>query len=112
MDKYKSWIDQPEGQYWCPIANVFFDKDEVNAAHIVPARVSPMLMDYVFGAGVGPLKDSAQNALFINACAEKAFDKGAFVVVPVDPAEQPQITQYKIVMSSKEYSLVNIGCDK
>jgi len=82
------------------------------ATHIVPARVAPEIMDYIFGAGAGSLRDTVQNALFINSRAEKAFDKGMFVIVPVDPMEQPRITRYKIVMSGEGNKMVTIGADK
>jgi hypothetical protein len=112
MEKYKPWLDQPKGQYWCQIGQTFFNEDEMVATHIVLARVAPELMDYVFGAGAGSLKDTVQNALFINSRAEKAFDKGMFVIIPVDPTEQPRITRYKIVLTGVGHKLVNIGFER
>ena len=110
IDKYKPEKVGSSGQkMWCPIAQDWFDKENMKAAHIVPARIDRTIIDYVFGSGHGLQRDTAINCLFINSFAETSFDKGNFVIIPVDANEKPRITRYKIVMTSRDATSSNVN---
>ena len=84
-----------EGEIWCCITQDYHPQEDVRAAHIVPHSLGPELVDYIFGSGSGTRLDTADNCLLMHAPAERAFDKGQFVLIPLDASEDP-ILRWKI----------------
>ena len=88
-----------KGKIWCCITQSYFNKDNVRAAHIVPHALGPELVDYIFGSGSGSRLDRSDNCLLMHHTAEQAFDKGLFVLLPVDANETP-IMRWKIQITN------------
>ena len=84
-----------EGQIWCCITQRYYSQEDVRAAHIVPYSLGPELVDYIFGSGTGTRMDTADNCLLMHEYVERAFDKGQFVLIPLDASEDP-ILRWKI----------------
>lgn len=99
IERYESAKDAPPGKLWCPITQDYFDAGQMKAAHIVPRRLGPGVVDYIFGSGNGSRLNTADNCLIIHPFAEESFDNGSFVLVPADPKESP-IKRWKIQMTN------------
>ncbi|KAL8830717.1 MAG: hypothetical protein Q9191_001279 [Dirinaria sp. TL-2023a] len=98
IEAYQPGQGAPEGleeKFWCPIAKGWFDAESVRAAHIVPRAIRPEVVDYLFGVGSSSRLNTSDNCLLIHESVERAFDKGVFVLLPIDPKEQP-IKRWKI----------------
>lgn len=98
VEAYKPGTGAPEGleeKYWCPIAKGWFDAESIKAAHIVPRSIRPEVVEYLLGRGSSSRLNTSDNCLLIHESVERAFDKGVFVLLPVDPKEQP-IKRWKI----------------
>ncbi|KAL8783509.1 MAG: hypothetical protein Q9195_009363 [Heterodermia aff. obscurata] len=89
IKKYSPGVGAPLNEYWCPIAQDFYATSSFKAAHIVPHRLGPEVVDCLFGAGAGLRLYSADNCLFIHTEAEARFDSGCFVLIPAVPLENP-----------------------
>ena len=87
------------GRLYCVISGDWFENEDMKAAHIVPYRLGPEIVDYVFGAGTGSRLLSADNCLMMHTTVKRAFDKGSFVLLPVDPNERP-IKRWKIQVTN------------
>jgi HNH endonuclease len=98
------------GPSWlqCLISGEFRPKEEIKAAHIVPASLGPELVDYIFGNGTGSRLFSADNCMMLYHGLEKAFDSGNFVIVPMDPTEKP-IRRWKTVLVNQGSRNQKIG---
>ena len=79
----------------------------MSAAHIIPVKVDPSIINYIC-PGRGTRLFTADNALYINDFAYKAFDSHCFVIFPVDPEEVP-ITRYKIIQTGNHAKTRWIG---
>ena len=84
-----------KGELWCCITQEFHSQGDVRAAHIVSHTLGPELVDYIFGSGSGTRVDTADNCLLMHEYVERAFDKGQFVLIPLDASEDP-ILRWKI----------------
>lgn len=84
-----------KGQIWCCITQAYHEQEDIRAAHIVPHSLSLELADYIFGSGSGTRMDSVDNCLLIHSSVERAFDRGQFVLIPLDAKEDP-ILRWKI----------------
>ena len=80
---------EAEGEIWCCITQGYYSQEDVRAAHIVPYTLGPELADYIFGSGSGTRVDTADNCLLMHEYVERAFDKGLFVLIPLDASEDP-----------------------
>ena len=78
-----------EDEIWCCITQDYHPQEDVRATHIVPYALGPELADYIFGSGSGTRMDTADNCLLMHQYAERAFDKGQFVLIPLDASEDP-----------------------
>ena len=105
---YDATKDAPEGDLWCPISGSYHNKSFVKAVHIVPHRIGPEAVDYIFGNGSGARLDTADNCVMMHATVEMAFDKGFFVLLPLDPDEKP-IKRWKIQMTNSSAALAEMG---
>ena len=88
-----------DGKIWCCVSQDYFDQSDVRAAHIVPHTLGPELVDYIFGTGSGSRLDTADNCILMHRNVERAFDKGNFVLVPVNASEAP-ILRWRIQMTN------------
>ena len=90
IQAYTPGKDAPsDDTYWCPIAQTYFPKEDVKAAHLVPYSVSRGLADYLFGEGSGSRMDKADDCLMIQNHLETSMDSQQSVVIPVDRNETP-----------------------
>jgi hypothetical protein len=87
----------PNDYVWCPISRDFHHCDDVLAAHIVPYRVGPSLLGYIFEPSYGARLNEACNCLLIHKSFERAFGKGLIVIMPVDRTESP-LRRWKTVL--------------
>jgi hypothetical protein len=72
-------------QLACPVLRQWFGEDEMTAAHILPAGMSPAQIDYYFGAGFGSRKYTFDNCLFVHKEIESFMLAGLMVFVPSKP---------------------------
>ncbi|KAM0802259.1 hypothetical protein BDR22DRAFT_887507 [Usnea florida] len=84
---------------WCCITQRYWPQEEVRAAHLVPQSLGPELAEYVFGSGSGLRMDTSDNCLLMHISAERSFDNGNFVLLPVDANETP-ILRCKIQLTN------------
>jgi hypothetical protein len=89
IQMYDAEKDAPKGKLWCPISQDYFETHYMKTAHIVPRRLGPSVVDYIFGSGTGSRLDTSDNCLFIHTSVERNFDNGNFVLLPADPTESP-----------------------
>ena len=83
---------------WCCITQRYWSQD-VRAAHIVPQSLGPELAEYIFGSGSGLRMDTSDNCLLTHISAERSFDNGNFVLLPVDVSETP-ILRWRIQLTN------------
>ena len=98
--KYEPGKGAEPDKFWCPISKDYYDCKNVVAAHIVPSRLGPELMDYTFGHGSGSRLFAADNCLLIQKGVEEHFDAGHFVLIPADRCESP-IKRWKIHVTNE-----------
>lgn len=96
---YESRKDAPEGKLWCPIAQDYFNAEQMKAAHIVPSRLGSGLVEYLFGPGSSSRLHTWDNCLILCNSVEGNFDKGNFVLIPAYPNESP-IKTWKIQLTN------------
>jgi hypothetical protein len=84
----------------CTLLDEYFPAGDVVTAHIVPARLGPELVDYIFGEGIGSRLFRSENSILMHKALERAFDNANIVLVPVDRTESP-IRRWKIVVSNR-----------
>ena len=98
--RYETFKGAPKsGRHWCPITQDYHEKDSITAGHIIPYSLGPEVVDYICGPGAGLRLNSADNCLPMESKVEKHFDKGHFVLLPVDPTESP-IKQWKVQVTN------------
>ncbi|MCJ1368314.1 hypothetical protein MMC16_007456 [Acarospora aff. strigata] len=87
------------GLLWCPILKRYSASKDCVAAHIVPHSLGYRNAGYVFGdedEGYSMIW-SLQNGFIMTKQLEKAFDRGTFIIVPIETAiDKPQ--RYKLVL--------------
>ncbi|KAF7505232.1 hypothetical protein GJ744_001095 [Endocarpon pusillum] len=105
---YESRKDAPEGKLWCPIAQDYFNTSQMKAAHIVPSRLGPGLVEYLFGSGSSSRLHTWDNCLILCSSVEENFDKGNFVLIPADPNESP-IKTWKIQLTNVAAKYSDMG---
>ena len=106
---YKPETGAPSiGKLWCPIAKEYFDGDSFRAAHIVPRAIHSSVVDYIFGNGSASRINTRDNCLYIHDSCERSFDKGNFVLLPVDPTEQP-IKRWRIKITNTSALNTDMG---
>ncbi|MCJ1427026.1 hypothetical protein MMC29_004929, partial [Sticta canariensis] len=105
---YESAKGAPKGKLWCPISQDYFDEQWMKTAHIVPHRITPSVVDYIFGLGSGSRLNTADNCLMIHSTVEHQFDNGTFVLLPFDPNESP-IKSWKVQMTNIGAKNVDMG---
>jgi hypothetical protein len=73
-----------DDELWCHILNKWCYKDTVKAAHIIPYKGGPELMDALFGREPGTESElfSPLNGLLMSVAAEAKFDNHSLVIVP------------------------------
>ena len=97
---YETFKGAPKsGRHWCPITQAYHDKSLITAGHIIPHSLGPEVVDYICGPGAGSRLNSADNCLLMESKVEKHFNKGHFVLLPVDPTESP-IKQWKVQVTN------------
>ncbi|KAL9127145.1 MAG: hypothetical protein Q9217_003915 [Psora testacea] len=102
IQKYEPAKSAPRPRaLWCPITQEYYSDIDIRCAHIVPAMLGPELVDYTFGRGSGSRLHRADNCLLLEMRAEQHFDKGHFVLVPVDPTESP-IKRWKVHVTTTD----------
>ena len=84
---------------WCCITRRYWSQEDVRAAHIVPQSLGPELAEYIFGSGSGLRMDTSDNCLLMHISAERSFDNGNFVLLPVDVSETP-ILRWRIQLTN------------
>lgn len=99
LQVYESAKGAPKGKLWCPISQDYFNSSQMKSAHIVPHRITPSVVDYIFGLGSGSRLNTADNCLMIHGSVEEAFDNGSFVLLPSDPTESP-IKSWKVQITN------------
>ena len=99
IEVYDVEKDAPAGRLWCAISGSYFQKKYMKAAHIVPHRIGPDAVDYIFEKGAGARLNTADNCLMMHNTVENEFDNGSFVLLPVDAAEKP-IKRWKIQITN------------
>lgn len=105
---YESAKGAPKGRLWCPISQDYFDFIDMKAAHIVPRRLGPSLVDYIFGEGSGSRLNTADNCLMLERRVERGFDNGNFVLLPAEPTESP-IKTWKIQITNLSAKNSDLG---
>lgn len=95
LQVYESAKGAPDGKLWCPISQDYFDEQSMKTAHIVPHRITPSVVDYIFGLGSGSRLGTADNCLILHASVERQFGNGSFVLLPSTPTESP-IKSWKV----------------
>lgn len=103
---YESAKGAETGSLWCPVSHQYLESQDMKAAHIVPRRLPPSFLDYIFGNGNGSRLHTADNCLIVHQTVERHFDNGDFVIIPADPSEQPIMT-WKIQVTKD--SAINAG---
>lgn len=93
---------------WCCITQRHWPQDDVRAAHIVPHALGPGLAEYIFGSGAGLRMDTSDNRLLMHVSAERSFDNGNFVLLPVDASETP-IVRWRIKLTNTAAMNSSIG---
>ena len=88
-----------KGDLWCCITRRHWPQEDVRAAHIVPQSLGPELAEYFFGSGSGLRIDTSDNCLLMHISAERSFDNGNFVLLPVDASESP-ILRWRIQITN------------
>ena len=88
-----------KGALWCCITRRYWSQEDVRAAHIVPQSLGPEFTEYIFGSGSGLRIDTSDNCLLMHRSAERSFDNGNFVLLPVDASETP-ILRWKIQLTN------------
>ena len=86
--------------YWCPISKQYANRHHFCHAHIVPFSLGYENLEYLFGEPKNTGHDIVwrnENALIMIKGLETAFDKGAFVLVPI-PTMPGQPTRWKTVL--------------
>lgn len=101
---------------WCPILKQYLSSKDCIAAHIVPHGLGYQNAGYVFGdedEGYGMIW-SMRNGIIMAKQLEKAFDKGTFIIIPIQTAmEKPQ--RYKMVLMDerrRDQVVINLGGSK
>ncbi len=67
----------------------------------MPRRVGIAYADYMFKSGMGARLNEADNCLMMHETLEKSFDKGHFVLMPVDPRAYP-VRRWKVVVTDDD----------
>ena len=78
------------GLQWCPITEMWANKDTLTAAHLFAHRHGQAAMDNIFGEQDEPELFSPRNGILMLTIAEKRMDKGLFVIVPNVPDDHSQ----------------------
>ena len=81
--------DPLEEMLWCVISGDRYEGPDMETGHLVPPRLRPSVVDYLFGEGAGARLHSPDNYLMMHRSVKRHFDKGDFVLMPKDPAEKP-----------------------
>ena len=108
MIKYDPAKDAPQNKWWRPLLAGYYDSTNFIAAHIVPYRLGPEVVDYLFGAGSGSRLNSPDNCMIIHRDAEHLLDNGSFVLMPADPSESP-IRSWKIRITNSAAINADVG---
>ena len=89
IEYYNAEDNEDNDFLWCPIMRKYNGSENRNAAHIVPHSIGYSSAGHLFGEpNVGfDLIWSVRNGLLITSVLERQFDKGYFVLVPVEPAD-------------------------
>ncbi|KAI4134399.1 MAG: hypothetical protein LQ347_001557 [Umbilicaria vellea] len=89
-NQLRVWYDavNPDDKksYWCPISKSYGNRHYRCNAHIVPFSLGTENIEYLFGEPKDTGLDIVwrnENALIIDKGLETAFDKGAFVLIPI-----------------------------
>lgn len=97
---------------WCPIMRVYRDAEYRTAAHIVPHSIGYSNAGYLFGEpddGSG-LIWSFRNGIVMARTLETQFDKGDFVLVPVEssnPGTEP--CEWRFVLMNENLRKHDVG---
>jgi hypothetical protein len=80
-------IQASPNQLWCPVLQDYYDKEDVNATHVVPFRPSPSVVGYIFEKGTSARLNSPDTFLLLDRTVEPALGNGKIVLLPADPTE-------------------------
>lgn len=87
IERYDSEDTEGEGKLWCPISRTYIESSICIAAHIVPHSIGCANAGHIFGEGddgFGVIW-TQRNGIMMSKAFESMFDKGDFVLVPVEP---------------------------
>jgi hypothetical protein len=80
-------IQASSNQLWCPVLQDYYDKEDVNATHVVPFRPSPSVVGYIFEKETSARLNSPDTFLLLDRTVEPALGNGNIVLLPADPTE-------------------------
>lgn len=87
IERYDSKDPAVEDMLWCPISRMYIASQNCTAAHIVPHSIGCSNAGHIFGEGddgFGVIW-SQRNGIMMANWFKRQFDKGDFVLVPVEP---------------------------
>ncbi|KAL1633540.1 hypothetical protein SLS58_011055 [Diplodia intermedia] len=94
---------------WDPIMRNWYPASSVKAAHILPYSMTNEVLRMILGEDEGAeVLFDMRNCLLLWEPLGAAFDKGSFVLVPVQPPEEGRTTDYKFVLLEERRRLVKI----
>lgn len=97
---------------WCPIMRVYHASEYRTAAHIVPHSIGYSNAGYLFGEpdnGSG-LIWSFQNGIVMSRTLKPQFDKGDFVLVPVESANpSTELCEWRFVLMNEKLRKYTVG---
>lgn len=87
IERYDSKDPDVEDMLWCPISRMYIASQNCTAAHIIPHSIGCSNAGHIFGEGDDGSEViwSQRNGIMMANWFERQFDKGDFVLVPVEP---------------------------
>ncbi|KAI4122155.1 MAG: hypothetical protein LQ347_006600 [Umbilicaria vellea] len=112
IERYDSEDPGLEGVLWCPITRMYLQSEICTAAHIVPQSIGCSNAGHIFGEGDNGFGViwSPRNGIMMTTWFESHFDKGDFVLVPVEPAN-PELEpcEWRFVLMNEKLRRHRVG---